>query len=70
MKTSIHFTQFQLAYNQSQQIKEVAAEVFDQYVRNLEESVKNLQDLADGVRGVFKPVEDGLDAVQSGLNVS
>ncbi|XP_072044147.1 uncharacterized protein [Amphiura filiformis] len=58
----------ELAYNQSQQIKEVAAEVFDQYVKNLEKTVTNLQDLADGVQGVFQPIENGLDAVQGGLN--
>ncbi|XP_072044146.1 uncharacterized protein [Amphiura filiformis] len=60
----------ELAYNQSQQIKEVAAEVFDQYVKNLEKTVTNLQDLADGVQGVFQPIENGLDAVQGGLNAA
>ena len=60
----------QLAYNQSQQIKEAVADVFDQYIRNVEESVQNLQDLTGEVRGVFRQIEDGLDTVQRGLHVS
>ena len=51
-------------------IKNVAEDVFDQYVRNLEKSVDKLSDLSEGVRAVFKPVEDGLDTIQGGLNVS
>ncbi|XP_072035600.1 uncharacterized protein [Amphiura filiformis] len=59
----------ELAYNQSQQIKEVAAEVFDEYLRNLAGTVTNLQDVADGLQGVFDPIENGLGSVQKELNM-
>ncbi|XP_072048284.1 DC-STAMP domain-containing protein 2-like [Amphiura filiformis] len=60
----------ELAYNQSQRIQQIASEVYDQYVMNLETTVGNLQDFVNGVQEVLglRPLGDGLNDIRTTVN--
>ncbi|XP_022102183.1 serine/arginine repetitive matrix protein 1-like isoform X2 [Acanthaster planci] len=51
----------ELAQNQTVLIRDAAREIFDVYIRTLEDSVRKLQDAAAAVQDAFEPVENALN---------
>ncbi|XP_071944054.1 DC-STAMP domain-containing protein 2-like [Antedon mediterranea] len=60
----------EMVHDQGKQIQDAALQSFDNYVKNIEESIQRLQETAVDVRNKFEPIERGLDEINHGFQVA
>lgn len=58
-----------MAVNHSRALQQASQEVLDSYVRALVNSVVKLQEAVSTVNEIFQPIDEGINAIQGGLQV-